>query len=180
MTVAGATTDNNTGKCPRGTFRLKDPASSEHFRGYNAGSRGQVLDSVREEKEQRARGDSRGRQQGQRNNPQEEDDTEEPGEAQRQEKENSQTREGRDTEEQEQERRGNARKEEDGERRGEGGGPRVRSEDGREELHNRKPCHVPGGMWLHKVQSYFLTRAPTGEKEEGEERVREQTGQLTP
>ncbi|KAJ1200528.1 hypothetical protein NDU88_004351 [Pleurodeles waltl] len=87
------------------------------------------------------------------------DGMEKLGDAERQEEEGN-TGEEEDAEKQEQEGRGDTRKEEDRERRCDGEKQRARSDTGREGPDTRKPCHVPGGTWLHKVQSYFLTGSP--------------------
>ncbi|KAJ1131383.1 hypothetical protein NDU88_009720 [Pleurodeles waltl] len=166
-TVAGATSSDGTGKGPGGTYRRRDPVTSEDFQGQEDAEepKRKWKNSMRYREET---GDAERLQQEKSGNPSKEDDAEEQGDEERQE-EKGNAREEDDTEKQEG--RGDTRKEEDWERRCDGEKQRARSGAGEEEPDTRKPLHVPRGTWLHKVRSVFLIGSPIGVKGEGE-RVR--------
>ncbi|KAJ1210090.1 hypothetical protein NDU88_005458 [Pleurodeles waltl] len=143
----------------------------------DAGGGKQKRDRRSDGEDKGERGDAGQRQQEVSGNPRKEDNTEEQEDAERQEQESNAKGNGH-SEEQEPEGRGNVRKEEDRESRCDEEQPRVRLGEGREEPHSRKSYHVLGGMLLHKVRSYFLTRTPIGVKGEGE-KMKGRSGELT-
>ncbi|KAJ1113103.1 hypothetical protein NDU88_001358 [Pleurodeles waltl] len=139
--VAVATSDDGTGKCPGGTRRRRDPATSEYFRGQDD-MRGQEqkTDSVSDGEGEGERGDVVRLKQEENSNPRKEYGAEEQGDAERQvPEEKSNARDEGDLEEQEQEGRGKARKDEDRESRCDGEHLRVKLGEGREDPDTRKP-----------------------------------------
>ncbi|KAJ1216769.1 hypothetical protein NDU88_004368 [Pleurodeles waltl] len=156
-TVTWATSDDDTGKCPRGTLRQRDPVTSAEFWGQEdaeelSGETAWATEK-REESEDTRRGCSRRRAATREKTM---------WRSEQKQKEKVNAREEEDTEKQEQEGRGDARKEEDRERRCDREKQRERSGVGREEPDTRKPAMFLEGRGCTKYNPILLKDLPLG------------------